>query len=40
MTQLLMLMGLGVKNGEQVEITISGEDANLIRSTLRSVPDK
>lgn len=25
-SQLLMLMGLGVKNGEQVEITISGED--------------
>lgn len=24
--QLLMLMGLGVKNGERVEITISGED--------------
>lgn len=25
-SQLLMLMGLGVKNGEQVEIAISGED--------------
>lgn len=25
-SQLLMLMGLDVKNGEQVEITISGED--------------